>query len=282
MELRKLEENVFKALMVFSVIFVLFCLTSILAVIIARGISSINLAMIMQSPKAGYYLGKEGGIANAIVGSFYLAFGGLILSMIFSLPLAFALQRDYLNRKIAGFTRIILDILWGTPSIVYGAFVFIIMQYIGLKTSLLGGIIVLAILMIPIMTRASEEVIRLIPHEIKEVPYAMGATRLETSAKVVLKQALPGIITAILVAFGRGIGDAASVMFTAGYSDHIPSSILDPVASLPLAVFFQIATPVPEVQQRAYAAALVLLVIILAVSIISRFLSHKLSRYKIS
>lgn len=281
MELRKLEEGIFKGLMVLSVVFVLFSLLGILLVIIVRGISAINLSMLFQTPKEGYYLGKEGGIANAIVGSLYLGLGGLILSILLSLPLAFALQRDYLNKKVANFTRVVLDVLWGTPSIVYGAFVFVIMQYLGIRTSLLGGIIVLALLMMPIMTRAAEEVIRIIPQELKEVSYAMGATKFETSYKVVLKQATPGIITAILVAFGRGIGDAASVMFTAGYSDKIPSSLLDPVASLPLAVFFQIGTPIPEVQQRAYASALVLLIIVLGVSLASRFLSHKFSRYKI-
>lgn len=282
MELRKAEERVFKVLMVFSVVIVLFCLLSILTVIMVKGLSALSIKMLIQSPKQGYYLGKEGGIANAIVGSLYLGFGALILSIIVSLPLALALQKEYLSKRFSNLTRLVLDVLWGTPSIVYGAFVFIIMQYLRIRTSLIGGIIVLAILMMPIMTRASEEVIRVIPRELKEVSYAMGATKFETSVKVVLKQAIPGIITAVLVAFGRGIGDAASVMFTAGYSDRIPSSLFDPVASLPLAVFFQIGTPVLEVQQRAYASAFVLLLIVLMVSITSRFLSHKFSEYKIT
>jgi len=82
----------------------------------------------------------------------------------------------------------------------------------------------------------------------------------------------------MMLAFGRGIGDAASILFTAGYTDFMPRSIFDPVASLPLAVFFQIGTPFPEVQQRAYAAALILLVIVLAVNLIARLLHHRLSR----
>jgi phosphate transport system permease protein len=93
------------------------------------------------------------------------------------------------------------------------------------------------------------------------------------------RQALPGITTGILLAFGRGIGDAASVLFTAGDTDHIPRSLFDPVASLPLAVFFQVATPIPEVQQRAYASALILLMIVLFVSIFSRLLSRRFSRH---
>ena len=105
------------------------------------------------------------------------------------------------------------------------------------------------------------------PHELKQ------------RVRVIFRQALPGITTGILLAFGRGIGDAASILFTAGYTDYIPRSLFDPVASLPLAVFFQVATPIPEVQQRAYASALILLVIVLVVSIASRLLSRRFSRH---
>jgi len=155
------------------------------------------------------------------------------------------------------------------------------MKFFTIRASLLGGIITLAILMLPLMTRSMEEVIRLVPAELREASYSLGATRFETTFKVLFKQALPGILIAILVAFGRGIGDAASILFTAGYTDSIPTSLLDPVASLPLAVFFQLSTPVPEVQQRAYAAAIILLGIILIVTFTSRYLNNKFAKYTI-
>jgi phosphate transport system permease protein len=90
---------------------------------------------------------------------------------------------------------------------------------------------------------------------------------------------MPGIVTASLLAFGRGIGDAASVLFTAGYTDRIPTSLLSPTASLPLAIFFQLGTPYPEVQNRAYASALILTIIVLVISLGSRLLSARLSRF---
>jgi phosphate transport system permease protein len=124
-----------------------------------------------------------------------------------------------------------------------------------------------------------EEVISMVPLELKEISYAMGATRVETTLRVVLRQALPGIVTGILLAFGRGIGDAASILFTAGYTDHIPRSLFDPAASLPLAVFFQIGTPIEAVQERAYASALILLLIVLFVIIVSRLLGLRFSRH---
>jgi phosphate transport system permease protein len=135
--------------------------------------------------------------------------------------------------------------------------------------------------MLPIMIRALEEVVRMVPTELKEVSYSLGATKLETTLRVVFKQVFPGIITAAMLAFGRGIGDAASILFTAGYTDNIPRSLLEPVASLPLAVFFQIGTPIPEVQQRAYASALVLLFIVLLASIASELLKRRASRYTV-
>lgn len=279
MKARRLEENLFKGLMIISLGLILTALAGIIFVIVMKGASALSLSMLIDTPKGGYYLGKEGGIANAIVGSLYLAFGASFLSIILSLPVAFAMQREYSGHLVANCTRLVLDILWGMPSIVYGAFGFVVMVYFGLRASLLGGIIVLTLLMLPIMIRSMEEVIRTVPLELKEVSYSLGTTKIETTVSVVLRQALPGVITAVLLAFGRGIGDAASILFTAGYTDYMPGSLLDPVASLPLAVFFQSATPIPEVQDRAYASALILLFIVLLVNIISRIMGRRFSKY---
>jgi len=112
-----------------------------------------------------------------------------------------------------------------------------------------------------------------------EASYALGTTRFETALKVVVRQTLPGIVTAILIAFGRGIGDAASVILTAGFTDNIPYSLFRPAATLPLAIFFQLGTPFPEVQQRAYAAALILTVVILIISIVSRILTRRFTKH---
>jgi phosphate transport system permease protein len=191
----------------------------------------------------------------------------------------------YLNvyaRKRSGlvcYARFSLDVLWGIPSIVYGAFGFTIMLYLGLHASLLGGIITVAILIFPIMCRTMDEVVRLVPDELLEVSYALGATRLETAFKVVARQALPGIVTAVLIALGRGIGDAASVIFTAGFTDNVPTTLLRPVATLPLAIFFQLGTPFPEVQARAYGSALILTLVILIISTAARVLTTRVSKH---
>jgi phosphate transport system permease protein len=276
---RRVEEGFFKALMLLSFALVAGSLGLILITVVGKGLPALNWAMLTQTPKGGYYLGKEGGILNAIVGSLYLAGGGTLLALAISLPLALYLGIYLRKSAWAQVVRLVLDVLWGIPSIVYGAFGFTLMLALGLRASLLGGILVLALLELPIMTRAIDEVVRMSPPDLEQAAYALGSTRLETATQIVARQLAPGIVTAVLLAFGRGIGDAASVLFTAGYTDRIPTSLLQPVASLPLAVFFQLSTPFPEVQQRAYAAALVLTLIVLAISLGSRWLSGRFGRY---
>ena len=119
-----------------------------------------------------------------------------------------------------------------------------------------------------------------VPKEMKDAALSLGATRSEM-IKVILRQVAPGIITAVLLSVGRGIGDAASVLFTAGYTDSIPTSLSQPVATLPLAIFFQLSSPIAEVQDRAYAAALILTGIVLFLSLGGRYFSRKFSKNKI-
>jgi len=277
---RKRRESVFKILMAASVFIVIGCLVLIVGTIIWKGLPALSLSMITQTPKGGYYLGREGGILNAILGSLYLASGATILSILFSLPVVLYLN-VYARRysRLATLTRFSFDVLWGVPSIVFGAFGFILMMSLGLKTSLLAGIVTVALLEFPIMSRAADEVFRLVPGDLLDASYSLGATRLETALKVVARQCLPGLLTAILIAFGRGIGDAASVLFTAGFTDRLPTSLFQPAATLPLAIFFQLGTPFPEVQERAYASAAVLTVLILAISLLARGLSRRFMRH---
>ena len=276
---RHVEETIAKGFMLLSFLIVAASLLSILWTILEKGLPALSWEMISQTPKGGYYLGKEGGILNAIVGSLMLATGGTVIALVVSLPIALYMETYIQKSRWARLIRLTMDVLWGIPSIVYGAFGFILMLSLGLRASLLGGIIVLALLEIPIMTRAIDEVIRLMPEDLTQASLALGATRLETALRVVIRQMLPGIVTAVLLAFGRGIGDAASVLFTAGYTDRIPDTLLRPTASLPLAIFFQLGTPYPEVQQRAYASALILTFIVLVISLGSRFISARLSKF---
>jgi len=278
---RKLEELFFKILMLVATVIVTGSFFLIVGTVVKKGVPYMNLDMITKTPGGGFYIGKEGGVLNAILGSLYIAGGATVLGLIISIPVAIYLN-TYLNSKgtKANLLRIAYDVLFGIPSIVYGAFGFLVMVYFGIRASLLGGIVAVTLLVIPILVRTLDEVIRTVPLELRDAALSLGATRWEV-AKVIIKQIRPGIYTAILLSFGRAVGDVASVLFTAGFSDNIPTSLHQPAATLPLAIFFQLSSPVEEVQGRAYASALILTVLVLIITIFSEILIKRSSKHKI-
>jgi len=281
MKWKKIEEQFFKALMILSTVVIVASFFLIVGTIVSKGLPSLSWEMLSEIPTGDFYMGGEGGILNSIVGSMYIAVGSSLLALLISLPVVIYINL-YLKKSswMGNLTRLGYDVLFGMPSIVYGAFGFTLMIYLGMKASLLGGIIAVTLLIIPIMVRTMDEVVRSVPKELFEASYSLGATRYET-AFVLLKQVAPGIFTAILLAFGRGIGDVASVMFTAGFSNDLPQSLQDPASTLPLAVFNQLSSPVEEVQARAYGAALILTIVVLLISISARMMSKRLSKNKI-
>jgi phosphate transport system permease protein len=271
---RKLEEKFFHVISGVITLIIIFVLVHLIWSIVGKGASYLSWDIISKPPKGTFYFGGEGGgFLNAIAGSFYLAIGATLLSFIVSLPVALFLNIYLIkySRLLIGI-RFFLDVLWGIPSIVYGAFGFLILMFFGYRNSLGAGIITVAALISPIMIRAMDEVLKTIPIGLQEAAYAMGSTKTETAYKVFFRQALPGLATAILLAFGRGIGDAASVLFTAGYTDNIPSKLSDPAATLPLTIFYQLQSPSEDMQNLAYTAAIILTFIVLCTSITARLL----------
>ena len=274
-----IEEWIFKIISFLAAYFVIFILLFLLFVVFKKGLSALSWDTIARLPKGGYYFGGEGGILNAIVGSFYLSVGATIIAVVIGLPAALFINVQLIRlKRTQDLIRYLLDALWGIPSIVYGAFGFAVMLYFGLNASLLAGIITVALLITPILVRAFDEILKTIPVEMQEASFSLGSTRSETAMRVLFKQGFAGFITALLLAFGRGIGDAASVLFTAGYTDNIPVTLDEPVATLPLAIFFQLSSPIEEVRQRAYAAAVVLTFFILIISVTARLLSKRYSK----
>lgn len=282
-KLKYIEEKFFRVLMFVSTNLIVLVLLLIIFSILYKGLPSLSWEMISQTPKGGFYFGKEGGILNAIIGSLYLSIGATLLAVIIGLPVALLMNVILVKRKkLINSIRFLLDLLWGIPSIVYGAFGFTIMIYLGIKTSLLAGIITVTLFIIPIMVRAMDEVLKTVHVGLLETSLSLGSTHSETAFKVFLRQASPGLVTAVLLSFGRAIGDAASVLFTTGYTDHIPVSLGQPTATLPLSIFFQLSSPIEEVKNRAYASAVVLTVIILIISVLARLYSKRYQKNKIN
>lgn len=276
---KRIEEWIFKILSFIAAYSVILILLFLLFVIFRKGAGSLSWDIISSLPKGGYYFGGEGGILNAIVGSLYLSVGATVIAVFIGVPAALFINVQLIRlKRTQEIIRYLLDALWGIPSIVYGAFGFAVMLYFGMNASLIAGIITVALLITPILVRAFDEILKTIPIEMQEAALSLGSTRSETAMRVLFKQGLAGFVTALLLAFGRGIGDAASVLFTAGYTDNIPATFDEPVATLPLAIFFQLSSPIEEVRQRAYAATVVLTIFILIISISARLLSRRYSK----
>ena len=272
---RLLSEKIAKGFMHLSGITVTASLFFIVGTILYKGLPYLDWDMVSQLPKGGFYIGKEGGILNAILGSLYLAGVATTLSAFIGIPISIYLN-IYLGTKsrVTQFSKLLFDVLYGVPSIVYGAVGFGIMVYFGIRASLLGGIITVTLLTIPIVVRTVDELIKTIPEDLKNVTLSLGTTSWEL-AKVMLRSIRAGLLTAILLAFGRAIGDVAGVLLTTGFSDNLPKYIDEPAATLPLAIFFQLSSPIPEVQGRAYASALVLTIIILIIVVCTHILQSK-------
>jgi phosphate transport system permease protein len=279
--MKVLEEILIKIIMIASAAVILSILIYILVTIFVKGLPALNWDMVSRLPGGGFYLGKEGGVLNAIIGSFYIVLGAIAISILLSVPLVMYINFYLPERSLFGnILRFSFDILFGVPSIVYGAFGFALMIFLGIRASLLGGILTVALLIMPIMMRTFDEVVRLLPRDLPDALLSLGSTKYEM-IKVLLRQLMPGLVTAVLLAIGRGIGDAATVLFTAGYTDNIPVSLSQPAATLPLSIFFQLGSPVEEVQNRAYASAIILTVLILLLSLTARYFGSRYSKNKI-
>lgn len=272
-----IEEKVVKALMWVSVSLVILVVASIICTIFVKGFGSLSLDMVTKVPGRNWNTTDDGGFINAIWGSVIVVAPATLIAMLVSVPVVFYMNL-YRRRSnwLSYVARLAYDVLYGIPSIVYGAFAFMIMVMVGMRASVLGGIIVSTLLIIPMFIRNGDEISKSVPDDMIDAAYSLGATKWET-LKVVVRQVLPGMATATLLAVGKAIGDAAAVMFTAGFSDSMASSLSSPTATLPLAIFNWVTMPDPF-PGRAYAAALVLTVIVLILSLGGRWITNHFTK----
>jgi phosphate transport system permease protein len=196
---KQIAEKVFKLISGFCAYSLIGILLFIIGIIFVKGFNSLSFEMISQTPKGGYYFGGEGGFLNAIVGSLYIALGATFIAIMIGTPAALFINVHLSRYKRTQNTiRYLLDSLWGIPSIVYGAFGFTLMLLLGMNASLLAGIITVALLITPIMTRTFDEVLQTVPKGLHEASFALGSTKSETAFRILFRQGFSGFITAIL------------------------------------------------------------------------------------
>jgi phosphate transport system permease protein len=211
-----------------------------------------------------------GGMANAIFGTLVL----IGIASAVGLPIGIGAGLYVAEQRgtwLATTVRFLSDVLNGLPSIVMGIFAWqLIVRPMGHFSALAGGI-ALGVMMIPLVTRNTEEMIRLVPNSLREAALALGYQRWRTSLSVVLRTALPGIVTGALVAVARVAGETAPLLFTAFGNQFWSTSLRDPIAALPLQIFTYAISPYDEWHAQAWAGALVLIAIVLVISIAARF-----------
>jgi phosphate transport system permease protein len=243
----------------------------ILIYIAMQGIGSLNLRFLVDSPRP---VGEGGGIGNAILGSAIL----LLLSSAIGLPLGIAVGiylAEFGAGRFGGLVRFLVDTLTGIPSIVTGVFVYTIVVVPLKHFSALAGGIALALIMVPIVARTTEEIIKLVPHSLREGALALGAPQWRTTMGVVLPAAASGIATGAMLAIARVSGETAPLLFTAFGSRFFSYHLDQPIASLTVQIYNYAISPYDDWHAQAWAATLVLMTLILTLNILVRFLTRK-------
>lgn len=265
---RFLRSHAWTALCVLCAVAVLVPLFSIFVYVISKGLAGISIEFFTGLPKP---VGEPGGgMGNAIVGTLTL----IGLGCLFGLPLGI-MAGVYLAEvgkgKLASAIRFVADVLGGVPSITIGVFVYGLVVIAMKRFSALAGGIALAIIMIPTVTRTTEELLRMVPGHLREASLALGVPEWRTSLFVVLKTAGPGIITGVMLAIARIAGETAPLLFTAFNNRYFSTSIDQPIASLPVQVLTYATSPYKDWQTQAWAGALVLVVLVCTLNLIARF-----------
>ncbi len=258
---RRIVDHLMTAVCVLTVVVVLAPLFAIFAYLVYRGIGSINWAFLTQTPKPVGETG--GGMANAIVGS------GLILGIasLIGVPLGIGAGiylAEFGRNRFGDVIRFTADVLNGVPSIVVGIVAYAIVVLSERHFSALAGGVALAIMMIPTITRTTEEMLLLVPRALREAAYGLGIPRWRTTLSITLRTATSGVITGVMLAFARVAGETAPLLFTAFGNQFWNLRVGQPTAALPLQIFNYAISPYDEWHRQAWAGALVLIVLIVS------------------
>ncbi|MFP4020762.1 MAG: phosphate ABC transporter permease PstA [Halanaerobium sp.] len=247
-------------------------LISILIQVTARGMANIDLNFFTKLPPSPGKAG--GGLGNAILGTIYLVGIASLISIPIGIMAGIYLA-EFSQNKLSFVVRLISDVLSGIPSIVIGIFTYIILvRTFGGYSALAGGV-ALAIIMLPIIVRTTEEMLLMVPDSFREASLALGANTGETIFKVVLPSAYKGIITGIILSVSRAAGETAPLLFTALNSRYWPGSLFSSTASLPVYIYNYAISPYKNWQDLAWGAAFILITMVLLANIITRFLSRQ-------
>lgn len=259
-------------LAVAAVVLVLVPLAAIFAYLVIRGIGSLNLAFFTQIPRP---VGeKGGGMANAIVGSMVILFVGSLIGVPLGVGSGIYLS-EYSRGQFGKLVRFTADVLNGIPSIVIGIAVYALLVLRQKHFSAFSGGVALGIMMIPTITRSTEEMLRLVPNSIREAALGLGIPQWRTTISISLRTAMSGVVTGIMLSFARVSGETAPLLFTAFGNQFWSAKLDQPIAALPLQIFIYAISPFDEWHRLAWGGALVLIVLIVITSASVRWVTSR-------
>ncbi|RUR80899.1 phosphate ABC transporter permease PstA [Chlorogloeopsis fritschii PCC 9212] len=247
-------------------------LVAVLSYVIIQGLGSFSFNLFTQLPPPPLVQG--GGFGNAIVGTLLMVGIGALISIPFGVLAAIYLT-EFSSGKISRWVRFATNILSGVPSIIAGVFAYaIVVTTLGTFSAIAGGV-ALSVLMLPIIVRTTDEALQLVSQDLRQAAFGIGATNFQTVMLVVLPAALPAIVTGATLSIARAAGETAPLLFTALFSQYWPSGLLEPTASLAVLVFNFAIAPFRNWQSLAWAASLILVLMVLITSIIARWATSR-------
>lgn len=244
----------------------------VLIYVMIQGANRLNWALFTELPPAALQSG--GGIANALVGTIILVGMGALISVPIGILAAIYLS-EFSSSRIARWIRFACNVLSGVPSIIIGIFAYGVIVLNTNSFSAYAGGFALAVLMLPIIVRATDEALQLVPQEIRWASVAVGASSFHTILQIVLPAALPAILTGVTLAVARAAGETAPLIFTALFTQFWPTQLLQPIPSLAVLIYNYATVPYQNQQELAWAASLILVLLILLSSIVSRWITGK-------
>ena len=269
---RIFKDKFFKYSTIAGALFISLLLAYILFYIAKQGISSIDWNFLTELPKPPGEIG--GGVANAIVGTLIMILLASIIAIPVSIAIGVYLSEDK-QTKLSYWVRTGLEILQGMPSISIGIVVYVwVVLQMGSFSGLSGGI-ALAIMMLPVIAKSTEETLKMVPYSLKEASMALGVPYYKTILKVVLPSGLSGILTGILIAVARIAGETAPLLFTSFGNPFMSADVMKPMNSLPLVIFNYASSPYKEWHNLAWGASFLLVLIILILNITAKIISRK-------
>lgn len=272
---RRIRDGLARSMLLASMFMAIVPLSWILFEVLKRGAGAIRSIAFFTEPPPGFVGSSGGGVANGIIGTLIMV--GIALAIAVPLGILGALYlTEFAGRsRFAAPIRFFADVMTGIPSIVFGIFVYTLLVLATGSFSALAGAVSLALIMWPVILRASEEVLKLVPREIREASYALGVPTYRTVLKVVLPTAAGGLVTATMLGTARAAGETAPLLFTALGNQFVATNVTKPMSALPLEIFKGATTAFAAGNARAWASALTLITLILGLTTVARVITRR-------